>query len=76
VTASTDCFVPAPVNSLGPDRQAAIAAAVIGDGDFGLEYVDDRPQQTLGLSTQLVEFRAEPVPAMPRWPLHSSSDNG
>jgi hypothetical protein len=28
-----------------------------------LEYVDYRPQQTLGLSKRLVEYRAEPVPA-------------
>jgi hypothetical protein len=54
------------VNSHGQDGQAAIAGAqccVTGDGNIDLEYVDDRPQQTLGLSERLVEYRAEPMPA-------------
>jgi hypothetical protein len=36
---------------------------MIGDGNIDHEYVDDRPQQTLGLSKRLVEYREEPVPA-------------
>jgi hypothetical protein len=50
------------VNSPRQDRQAATAAAqcgVIGDGDVDLEHIDDRSEQTLGLSQRLVEYQAE-----------------